>query len=56
MAWLVPIWKIYGFHKVSLNLERFVLNHATADIHKPCVQYKTNYEKTSYFIILYNLL
>ncbi len=34
MAWSVLIWKIYGFPKVSLNLERFVLKHATAHIHK----------------------
>ena len=32
MAWSVPIWKIYGFPKVSLYLERFVLKHATAHI------------------------
>ncbi len=34
MAWSVPIWKIYGFPKDSRYLERFVLKHATAHIHK----------------------
>ena len=34
MAGYVPIWKIYGFPKVSLYLEKFVLKHATAHIHK----------------------
>ena len=34
MAWSVPIWKNYGFPKDSLYLERFVLKHATAHIHK----------------------
>ena len=32
MAWSVPIWKIFGFRKVSLYLERSVLKHATAYI------------------------
>jgi hypothetical protein len=32
MDWSVPIWKIYGFPKVSLYLERFGLKHATAHI------------------------
>jgi hypothetical protein len=32
MAWSVPIWKIYGFPKVSLYLDRFALKHATAHI------------------------
>jgi hypothetical protein len=32
MAWSLPIWKIFGFPKVSLYLERFVLKHATAHI------------------------
>lgn len=32
MAWSVPIWKIYGFPKVSLYLERFVLKPATSHI------------------------
>ena len=30
MAGSVSIWKIFGFPKVSLYLERFVLKHATA--------------------------
>ena len=34
MAWSVPIWKIYGFPKVSFYLGRFVLKHATAHIHQ----------------------
>ena len=34
MAGSVSIWKIYGFPEVSLYLERFVLKHATAHIHK----------------------
>jgi hypothetical protein len=32
MAGSVSIWKIFGFPKVSLYLERFVLKHATAHI------------------------
>ena len=40
MAWSVPIWKIYGFPKVSLYLERFVLKHATAHIHQRYAQLK----------------
>ena len=39
MAWSVPIWKIYGFPKVSLNLERFVPKHATAHIHQRYLQW-----------------
>jgi hypothetical protein len=42
MAWSVPIWKIYGFPKVSLYLERSVLKHATAYIHKRWQTLKTN--------------
>lgn len=38
MAWSVPIWEIYGFPKVSLYLERFVLKHATAHIQTSCGQ------------------
>ncbi len=38
MAWSVPIWKNYGFHKVSLYLVSFVLKHATAHIQTRCVQ------------------
>jgi len=34
MAWSVTTWKIYGFPKVSLYLDKFVLKHATAHIHK----------------------
>ncbi len=34
MAWSVPIWKLFGLPKGSLYLERFVLKHATAHIHK----------------------
>jgi len=34
MAWSVTIWEKYGFHKVSLDLERFVLKHLTAHIQK----------------------
>ena len=37
MAGSVSIWKIYGFPEVSLYLERFVLKHATAHIHKRCM-------------------
>jgi hypothetical protein len=40
MARSVPIWKIYEFPKVSLYLERFVLKHATAHIHKRCSTFK----------------
>lgn len=40
MAWSVPIWKNYGFPKVSLYLERFVLKHATAHIQTRWQQYK----------------
>jgi hypothetical protein len=40
MAWSVLIWNIYGFPKVSLYLERFVLKHATAHIHKRYVPYE----------------
>ena len=42
MAWSVPIWKIYGFPKVGLYLERFVLKHATAHIQQRCAQAKKN--------------
>ncbi len=42
MAWSVPIWKIYGFPKVSLYLESFVLKHATAHIHQRWQQYEEN--------------
>ncbi len=38
MACSVPIWKIYGFPKVSLYLERFVPKHATAHIHNRYAQ------------------
>jgi hypothetical protein len=45
MAWSVRIWKIYGFPKVSLYLERFVLKHATAHIQIRYAQgEKTNYQ------------
>jgi len=40
MAGFISIWKIYGFPKVSLYLERSVVKHATAYIHKRCAQYK----------------
>ncbi|AFU69157.1 hypothetical protein P700755_002380 [Psychroflexus torquis ATCC 700755] len=40
MAWSVLIWKICGFPKDSLYLERFVLKHATANIHNRQVQAK----------------
>lgn len=30
MAWSVPIWKIFGFPKVSLYLESWTIKHATA--------------------------
>jgi len=40
MAWSVFIWKIYGFPKVSLYLERFVLKHATAHIQKRSTQFE----------------
>jgi len=36
MACSVHIWKIYGFTKVSLYLERFALKHATAPIYTRC--------------------
>jgi|AntRauTorckE5430_2_1112549.scaffolds.fasta_scaffold40981_2 hypothetical protein len=39
MAFSVPIWKIYGFPKVSLYLERFVLKHAKALIHRHFTQF-----------------
>jgi hypothetical protein len=39
MARSVLIWKIYGFPKVSLYLERFVPKHATAHIHQRYQQY-----------------
>ena len=38
-GWSVPIWKIYGFPKVSLYLERFVLKHATAHIQQRWQKY-----------------
>ena len=44
MAGSVSIWKIFGFPKVSLYLERFVLKHATAHIHKRCMQDKKSSE------------
>jgi hypothetical protein len=45
MAWSLPIWKIFGFPKVSLYLERFVLKHATAHIHQRYGQvYRTRNE------------
>ena len=37
MACFMPIWKIYGFPKVSLYLERLGLLQATALIQQPCV-------------------
>ena len=40
MAWSLPIWKIFGFPKVSLYLERFVLKHATAHIQTRCPQFE----------------
>ena len=40
MAWSLPIWKIFGFPKVSLYLERFVLKHATAHIQERCMPLK----------------
>jgi hypothetical protein len=40
MAGSVPIWKIYGFPKVSLYLERSVLKHATAHIQTRWQSYK----------------
>ena len=40
MAWSLPIWKIFGFPKVSLYLESFVPKHATAHIHQRCASYK----------------
>ena len=46
MAWSVPIWKIYGFPKVSLYLERFVLKHATAHIQTRCTQFEKMTELT----------
>jgi pyrroloquinoline quinone (PQQ) biosynthesis protein C len=55
MALSVPIWKIYGFPKVSLYLENFVLKHATSHIHKRCTQAKKNqeiYEKFSEHYII----
>lgn len=49
MAWSVPIWKIYGFPKVSLYLEWFVLEHATAHIHKRCATaWETEQKKILY--------
>jgi hypothetical protein len=42
MAWSLPIWKIFGFPKVSLYLERFVLKHATAHIQERYEQDKTH--------------
>jgi hypothetical protein len=42
MAGSLSIWKIFGFPKVSLYLERFVLKHATAHIHKRCTPFKKN--------------
>jgi hypothetical protein len=42
MAWSVTTWKIYGFPKVSLYLDKFVLKHATAHIHKRYMAFKTN--------------
>lgn len=42
MAWSVPILKIYGFPKVHLYLERFVLKHATAHIQ---TRYKQPYRR-----------
>jgi hypothetical protein len=44
MAGSVSIWKIFGFPKVSLYLERFVLKHATAHIHKRWQTFWTNLE------------
>ena len=48
MAWSVPIWKTYGFPKVSLYLERFVLKHATAHIHK---RYNQCYHSVTFGIL-----
>ena len=44
MAWSLPIWKIFGFPKVSLYLERFVLKHATAHIQQRCHTLEEKYE------------
>jgi hypothetical protein len=38
MAWSVLIWKMYGFPKVSLYLQRLVIKHATAHIHQRYAQ------------------
>jgi hypothetical protein len=59
MAWSVIIWKICGFHKVSLYLERFMLKHATAHIHKRWQTLNHDYEKNViiiYWIIIFNFL
>jgi hypothetical protein len=48
MAWSLPIWKIFGFPKVSLYLERFVLKHATAHIQERCHQLRKNSTKSTY--------
>jgi hypothetical protein len=32
ITWALPIWKIHGFPKVILYLEKFMLKHATAHI------------------------
>jgi hypothetical protein len=45
MAWSVPIWKIFGFPKVGLYLERFVLKHATAHIQTRCKQCQNENQK-----------
>jgi hypothetical protein len=45
MAWSVRIWKIYGFPKVSLYLERFVLKHDTAHIQIRCASFKSTLTK-----------
>ena len=42
MAGSVPIWKNYGFPKVSLYLERFVPKHATAHIQQRYGQVEKN--------------
>ena len=49
MAWSVLIWKIYGFPKVSLYLERFVPKHATAHIQTRCASCKNAHAQTGTF-------
>jgi len=48
----VPTWKIYGFPKVILYLERFVLKHTTAHIHKRYGALNRTLQKTQSKLIL----